>query len=95
MSHRNKPIIEHECTFVINKVKKIPDGRFKSGFREIATIGTSTAYLMQWYPTLDPHTRQTGTGAVLNHMDKRKDGIWQTLAEVQLEVKLTEVERKI
>lgn len=94
MSKVRPPIIGHQCFFTIEKIKKVPDGRYKSGYREIVTLAQQQVLLAPLMPT-EGIEKVYNTEATLNHLDTRPQGVWQSLAHATINLKLTEVERRI
>lgn len=92
----SQEVIEHQCTVLVRKVKKVSDKRYKTGYRPTEVIAESYAYIYPLYPDQhNPQRKTSGTNIDLNNIDKRKDGLYQTLANVEVNLAMTEMEKRL
>lgn len=81
-----QPEISYERIVVLNKVLRIPDARFKSGYRKIEVIASNSLYLPE---------EIMGGNLVQNHIHKVGNKMIQTLASIRASVPLEIMEKTL
>lgn len=77
--------IENQYSFCMVKVAKTVDRRFKSGYRDSTVLAQNVVLLQP----------DVVTDVYATHLDKRKDGVYQTGIRGTVTLNVEEQERKL